>query len=173
MVKMRKLLPIFLLSFSVLQLNGQQSNKIIFDEMANQSILYGLGTVDVFQNEQFSQWYSTEYEQYNVNTQVLTSAKPELKSITIKVVLATWCKDSKREVPRFIKILNALEFPSEKLEIIGVDRKKVCPEAGVEAGFVAFVPTFFFFRNGIEIGRIVEHPNESLESDLIKILQNK
>ena len=156
---MKRLLPLLFLCISALNLSAQQTNKIIFDQMANQNILYGYGTVDVFQNEQFSQWYSSEYEQYNVNTEVLASAKPELKSITIKVVLATWCKDSKREVPRFIKILNALNFPLEKLEIIGVDRKKVCPEAGVEAGFVDFVPTFFFYRNGIEIGRIVEHPN--------------
>lgn len=141
--------------------------------MANQNILYGRGTVDVFQSEQFSQWYTTEYEQYNVQTEVLASAKPDLKGITIKFVLATWCKDSKREVPRFIKILNTLEFPLEKMEIIGVDRKKVCPEAGVEAGFVDYVPTFFVYRNGIEIGRIVEHPTESLESDLLKILQSK
>ena len=170
---MKRLLPLLFLCISALNLSAQQTNKIIFDQMSNQNILYGYGTVDVFQNEQFSQWYSSEYEQYNVNTEVLASAKPELKSITIKVVLATWCKDSKREVPRFIKILNALNFPLEKLEIIGVDRKKVCPEAGVEAGFVDFVPTFFFYRNGIEIGRIVEHPNETLESDLIKLLQNK
>jgi hypothetical protein len=35
---------------------------------------------------------------------------------------------------------------------------------------IEFVPTFIFFKNDVEIGRIVEAPTESLEIDMVKIL---
>jgi hypothetical protein len=34
------------------------------------------------------------------------------------------------------------------------------------------VPTFIIMNEGIEIGRIIETPEETLEADLLKILQN-
>ena len=32
------------------------------------------------------------------------------------------------------------------------------------------VPTFIFYKNGIEIGRIIESPEKSIEKDFLKIL---
>jgi thiol-disulfide isomerase/thioredoxin len=150
-----------------------KTNQIVFDEAANQEILYGFANYKAFESEVFSRWYLTQYSEYVVDIDYLDSIKPYLNDLTIMVVLGTWCGDSRREVPRFIKILNEVNFPTKNLKIVGVNRAKVCPEAGVETGFVDFVPTFIVYREGQEIGRIIEHPLETLEMDLFKIVTNK
>jgi thiol-disulfide isomerase/thioredoxin len=38
--------------------------------------------------------------------------------------MGTWCGDSKREVPRFIKILKSVDFPMENLKIVALDKRK-------------------------------------------------
>lgn len=167
---MRSAFLSFALIICSLNLFSQQKNQLIFDQMANQTILYGQGTPDIFSNEPFSLWYAEEYTQYKVTEGSIQAIKPLLTGVTFRVVIGTWCKDSKREVPRFMKIINMLEFPLDKLEIIGVDRKKLCPEAGVVQGSVNFVPTFFISRNGKEIGQIIEQPQKTLEEDLLRIL---
>ena len=35
---------------------------------------------------------------------------------------------------------------------------------------VLAVPTFIFFRNGDEIGRIIERPNDKMEREIAKIV---
>lgn len=152
---------------------GQEKNQIIFDEAANQEILYGVATVEVFANLPFSQWYLSEYEQYTLSPEVLDSLNFNLNDISIKVVLGTWCPDSRREFPRFMKVLTQLEFPLERLTIIGVNRSKISPEAGVNEGFVDFVPTFIVYKDGVEIGRIIESPVKSLELDFYSIVSEK
>jgi len=88
--------------------------------------------------------------------------------------LGTWCGDSKKQVPRILKVLEQAEFPNERLEIIALDRRpgryKKSP-TGEEKGLnIIKVPTLIFFKNGIEINRIVERPIASLEEDILTIL---
>jgi hypothetical protein len=35
------------------------------------------------------------------------------------------------------------------------------------------VPTFFFFSNGVEVGRIVETPYDTLEADMMHLLERQ
>jgi thiol-disulfide isomerase/thioredoxin len=146
-----------------------KSNQIVFDEAANQEILYGLATTKVFENEIFSRWYLPRYNEYSIDTDCIDSLKLQINEIHVKIILGTWCGDSRREVPRFIKILNEVNFPFKNVSIIGVNRAKICPEAGVDKGYVDYVPTFIFLRNGMEIGRIIEKPIISLEKDFLII----
>jgi hypothetical protein len=37
---------------------------------------------------------------------------------------------------------------------------------------IVYVPTFIFYKDGVEVGRIVEAPKHSLEIDIINILNN-
>lgn len=150
---------------------GQQKNKIIFDMEAKQDILYGEISIDAFKNNQFKDWYNAEYISYNPNPETLDSLSQVIENVSIKIVLGTWCKDSRREVPRFIKILDQLGFRNENLEIIAVNRSKIAPEYGIEKGFVDYVPTFIISRDAIELGRIIESPYKTLEKDLLSIIE--
>jgi hypothetical protein len=89
----------------------------------------------------------------------------------VTVFLGTWCSDSRREVPRLWKALDAAggAVPFH-IRYIGVDREKKEPAADVTAGGIHFVPTLIVSRGGHELGRIVEQPLHGMEKDLLALL---
>lgn len=119
----------------------------------------------------YSTWYLKGFDSYMINTGVLNKLlEIEKDDITIKVVMGVWCPDSRREVPRFMRILYAWQFPETKLTFIGVDDAKQSP-IGEYAGLnIVRVPTFILYKNNIEAGRIIENPVTSLEQDMVNIL---
>lgn len=101
--------------------------------------------------------------------------------VGIICVLGTWCGDSVREVPRFVKLLKAVDNKNFKLKMLAVGRKdnelalewekQNGFEVGVRAEYgIEFVPTFIFYKDGVEIGRIIETPESSLEIDMAHII---
>lgn len=98
----------------------------------------------------------------------------------VTVFLGTWCSDSRREVPRFWKALDiaglaeaaggaGMEVPFA-IHYIGVDRQKKEPSAPVTNNDVRYVPTFVVYREGREVGRIVEESPHGIERDLLALL---
>ena len=84
--------------------------------------------------------------------------------------MGTWCSDSRREVPRFFKILDKLNYDQKNVTLICVDRKKAAQTGNVDKLKIELVPTLIFYKDNAEIGRIVESPKETLEKDLMKIV---
>jgi cyclophilin family peptidyl-prolyl cis-trans isomerase/HEAT repeat protein/thiol-disulfide isomerase/thioredoxin len=90
----------------------------------------------------------------------------------ISVYLGTWCADSQREIPRFLKILQLAEQlygTSIPVDWIAIDRSKREPAALVEGKSIALVPTFIYYRSGEEIGRIVERSEGLFEDHLLRL----
>ncbi|KUO63321.1 hypothetical protein APF79_09975 [bacterium BRH_c32] len=162
------LIIFFLFSFS---LNAQTYNKVLPDSKSGKPMLFGVCDMEAFQDSSFKKWYDPEYEFYDVDSTKLPNAEL-FEGVTIKIVFGSWCSDSKREVPRFIKMMETLNYDISKIEIYGVDRNKISPDGEVEKLNVELVPTFIIYREGNEIGRIVESPKKSLEEDLKDILTN-
>jgi hypothetical protein len=54
--------------------------------------------------------------------------------------------------------------------MIAVDSKKQASGLDITAYDIERVPTFIIYKEGKEIGRIIETPVQSLEADLQKIL---
>ncbi|MFC2119920.1 thioredoxin family protein, partial [Bacteroidota bacterium] len=94
----------------------------------------------------------------------------KLEDVDIKIVMGTWCSDSRTEVPHFYKILDEVNYPKEKVTLINVNRDKQGLENEVEDLDINFVPTFIFYRAGEEIGRIIEMPYETLEKDMLELI---
>lgn len=162
---------LFLVLVSVFRLSAQEINKTIYDEMADENILFGYFDRDGVTGEDFNFWFDEEYQSYSVDIKTLENINPEiLSSLEIKVVMGTWCEDSQREVPRFYKILDKLDFNTENLIMIGVNRLKLADETEVNELNIELVPTIIFYINDEEIGRIIESPEESLEKDLFNII---
>ena len=84
--------------------------------------------------------------------------------------MGTWCPDSRREVPRFMRILNIWKFPVSMVTFIGVDNAKLSPVGEYDKLDIQRVPTFIIYKNNIEAGRIIENPTTSLEQDMVNIL---
>ena len=90
---------------------GQEYKKII-NTNTGEKILIGITSKKVYQDKDFSEWFNNEYTNYKVDTDLLSHYKDKLEGKVIRIVLGTWCSDSRREVPRFIKILDFLDFPN-------------------------------------------------------------
>lgn len=141
-------------------------------------ILYGKITTDSLLKAPYDAWHKKNYADYTVNNAVKESFKSvSLKGITIEAFFGNWCGDSKRELPRFIKVLDEIKFDKANLSIIatgGSDSLYKQSPQGEEKGKGIFrVPVFIIYRNGKEINRINEFPVETLERDLLAILKNE
>lgn len=95
------------------------------------------------------------------------------KPTKIMVFLGTWCPDSQRNIPPFINLIEAAANKNIEVEYIGVDRRKMDPDGLVNTYSISRVPTFVVFREGVEVGRLVERPTNTVEKDLIEIFQKK
>jgi len=123
-------------------------------------------------SEPHSAWFYKGYDDYQVNQEAMKSLSEIGKDgLSIKIVMGTWCPDSRREVPRFMKVLDTWSFPADYLTFIGVDNLKVSPIGGYEALEIHRVPTFIIYKNNLEAGRIIENPVTSLEQDMVNILR--
>ncbi|HUW05106.1 MAG TPA: thioredoxin family protein [Williamwhitmania sp.] len=170
---MRRLLLIAGMTISCMAASAQQ-NQRVYDEAAGQEILIGDCTPKAFYEAPFSTWYTPAFEGYTINPEILEQlpARLHLPGLTITVVFGTWCDDSQREVPHFLKILQATKFSTDHLTLIAVNKQKQAP--GIDQLLqlnVQRVPTIIVFMENKEIGRIVESPTTTLEEDLNNILE--
>ena len=127
---------------------------------------YLVGDVSIkFLLKQNPAFYS-EYESYKVDDQFELLG---VKDLDVIIVFGTWCHDSKREVPRMLRILDSIGMSFEKISLIAVDIRKSEPGGRGKLFNIKRTPTFIFFKEGDEVGRIIERPDVNLESDLKKI----
>lgn len=172
---MKKLISaILLLLLFAMNASSQEINKKIKDDaghvlgLINTCTRAGLNTIPEMKSR-----YDIDYPNYQPDTATVEALKPLLKGRKITIVMGTWCGDSHLQVPRFYKILDALEIPEKETELICVDRSKKAENGLIDDLNILHVPTFIFSANGKELGRIVESPKETLEKDMLSILAKK
>ncbi|MCH2193358.1 thioredoxin family protein [Kordia sp.] len=168
----------FLLMLFMCQFTLAQSVNQLTKDVRGRDMLLGEITKEGFTSNSFNSWFSKNYEAYEPDATTIKKLKRKLKKYNITIFMGTWCGDSKREVPKFMKLLEAANFPEEKLRIIGVNNARASYKQspnGEEKGLnIHRVPTFIVYnKRGKEVGRIVEHPVESLEMDLLRICRKK
>lgn len=130
---------------------------------------YGTLNESLIKNHSGYTWFNEQYEKYIPKVQKID--KSLLNQITIKIFMGTWCHDSKREVPRFYKILNTLNYDQTNLQIVGLNKDKKGYFNDYSYLNIKNTPTFIFFKNDEEIGRIIERPKGSLELQIQNILE--
>ena len=146
-------------------------NKQIRDEKNGNQMLIGTCTREAFNDTSFSSWFSTEYDAYTPNDSVVNQLKDKLTDIRIKIIMGTWCSDSKTQIPDLYKLLDELHFSDSTIEIICVDRKKLGLADELKGLNIEKVPTIIFYRNEKEIGRIIETPVQTLEKDILGFIE--
>ena len=145
-------------------------NKIIPDPETGEPMLIGYFTREALNDSSFSDWFIPEYENYIPDSSAVETLKDRMSNIDITLVAGTWCSDSQEEVPHFYKILDELNYPTEKMTLIAVNLDKKTEGNEIDGLEIEFSPTIIFYHDGSEVGRIVERPIESLEQDMLKIL---
>lgn len=169
---MRKLLVLALILSTSIGV-AQKVNKEIITKN-NRPILVGQITKNGLTKEPYRPWFDQQYDNYELDESAINAIKNNLNDYKIQIFMGTWCGDSKRQVPRFYKILEASKYNMNKLEVVGVSNTKEDYKkspTGEEKGLdIKRVPTFIFYKKGKEVGRIIERPTLSLEQDMLAII---
>jgi len=118
-----------------------------------------------------NQQWQEKYDAYEPAAELLEALKTGFGAgMKVDVYLGLWCPDSRNHVPPFIKILDRLGV-SVPVRYVGVPRKASRDvKFYVEEMNVEKVPTFIFYREGKEIGRIIENPKATLLEDIVDIV---
>ncbi|MBP1595470.1 MAG: Thioredoxin [Acidobacteria bacterium] len=115
--------------------------------------------------------WQQKYDAFEPAAEMMEALKTRLGPDTrIDVYLGLWCPDSRNNVPPFIKILDRLGASTPVRYFNSPRKASRDVQFYVEEMKVEKVPTFVVYRNGREIGRIVENPKVGMLEDLLDIL---
>lgn len=169
---MKKIVNLIFFLSLVYFLNAQDFNRSIVDPQKQDTVLVGYCTKTIFNKLPYSEWFIPEYKSYVPNNDILTELKNLLsEELHIVIVFGSWCSDSKDHLPHFFNIIDKLNLYDDMIDIIAVDRKKQAAEIDLTMYNIEKVPTFIFYKNGKEIGRIIETPQSNLENEMKLILK--
>ena len=120
----------------------------------------------------YASWYNKRYDEFELD-ETTYSWSSELKDVEVDIYIGTWCGDSKKWVPSFLKVWGQLGLDRKKLGYTALydtdERYKQGPNGEEKGMQIHRVPTFIFKRNGKEIARIVETPQNDLLTDIGQI----
>ena len=142
-------------------------------EPSGTKILKGFFEREDLEHDTLFTWFKFNYTSYILDTASLREIKPLVKGLHFVIVLGTWCGDSKHEVPKQCKILDAVDVSSGDISFFGVDRSKKSLDGVTDKYNIFKVPTMIVLKGDHELGRIVENPRESQELDLLRILNKQ
>jgi cyclophilin family peptidyl-prolyl cis-trans isomerase/HEAT repeat protein len=147
---------------------GEQISKV-----PNVSLPLVVGPVTAEQIVQTVPSYGEARAAYQPDISVIEMMKSYVRAGDhVEVYMGTWCEDSAREVPKFLRISDDLksqygvELP---VTFVALDRSKQQPAKLLEGKHVDKVATFIYYRGDEELGRIVERPTALFEDDLLTI----
>jgi len=110
------------------------------------------------------------YDTAKVAQEFVPMIRSVREGVEVTIFFGGWCPDSRREVPRFLRIADESGFPASGIRLYALDRTKKSAD-GLTAKFaIERIPTFIFQKGGKEIGRITEFPVTTLEGDILTIL---
>jgi thiol-disulfide isomerase/thioredoxin len=110
------------------------------------------------------------YREYQPDSAAVRVLREVQDPVEILVFLGTWCGDSEREVPHFMKALDVAGNRNLSVRYFGVPRNfREADDAAAQYDIQA-VPTFLVRKGATEVGRIVERATASIEADLAGIL---
>ncbi len=111
------------------------------------------------------------YDGYIPDAELIMTLKNMAPEMRIDVYLGLWCSDSRDHVPVFLKIIDGMDAPGLAIDLYLVERKTAPGQKYyVEEKSVERVPTFIFYRDGEEMGRIIENPRLSILEDMLAIM---
>jgi len=111
------------------------------------------------------------YDEYTPDDNSIAGLREKTAALRVDVYFGYWCDDSKNNVPLFLKIIDRLNVPELKVNFYALEKKqKSGQKYYLEDMLVEKVPTFIFFLNDSEMGRIIENPKTTILQDMMQII---
>jgi len=125
------------------------------------------GNEEIFKHPLWKQGFN----EYTFNASIVEILRAKIGKVdSIDVYFAFWCGDSVNNIPSFMRIIHEIGEKNLKINFYKVERKKSGEKYYYKKLKVKRVPTFILFKEGKEIGRIIENPKKTLEEDILEIL---
>ncbi len=137
-----------------------------------ETILIGRISETILIEHKKTNWFNENFRKYKPDSNIMVKLRQNLTGINFIIFGGTWCSDTKRELPAFLSILHQLNVGSNQYDIWMLDLKKESTYINPKLYDIQYVPTILIYKDGKEIGRIIEKPKETLEMDLLKIISN-
>lgn len=116
--------------------------------------------------------YAREYRRYTPYYRALDELKQEKQAVEVLAFYGVWCKDSRREIPRLLKLVDQLAVEQDfYVQLVPVDEQRKRQDGGRPV-VIEKTPTMVVYRNGEEIGRIVEKARPEIAVSLARLLRD-
>ena len=126
-------------------------------ERPNEKTFKGWLTRSILEQESSFTWMQENYKAYQPHAQGLQTLRTYKDSVRFLIFMGTWCEDSHFIIPRFFALADAAGLAADRISLAGVDRNKTTwGQLSATLG-VDLVPTIIVYRQGKELGRVVEY----------------
>lgn len=137
--------------------------------LAQDEVLIGtLSLSEIIENDPVFEIY---IDRYQPNEEAVSYLSNYQDSVEVIVFFGSWCRESKKYIPRLVKTMQLVGNEKIQFRIIGVDVQKKVPAKFLNMHQIEYIPTVVVLKGNAELGRIVEEPRERIETDLVEILR--
>lgn len=150
---------LFIVCFLFLALNSSAQNYEAFADRDSSKMYVGFISEELLKSDSAFKWYAKAQSIYTPKQPVVKIFADNKDSVQLLVVMGTWCEDSHFVIPRFYKILEAAGFNKTNVPLLAVDRNKRDKTHLTHTLNITHVPTIIVYKNGKELGRVVEYGN--------------
>ena len=113
-------------------------------------------------------YFQQSFRAFQLTEMEISEIKSWPNDLHVEVYFGSWCHDSQREVPKFLKII--AQSSSLSYRLIGLDYDKSEPSGMAKDHQIKYTPTFVIYQHDQEIGRIIERPMVTLIADISAML---
>jgi len=141
---------------------------VAIDSISGKPDLIGPVNRSAFQD---SSWFTQNYTLYIPTSGLISRIDSLGKEDSVVVVFGSWCSDSHMWVPMFLRIADSTILGG-RISFIAVPRSSGWRDELTPGLNIEKVPTFIFYKKGVDIGRLVEEPDGDLGENIVKILRS-
>lgn len=118
-------------------------------------MLFGRTSLSGLNRSPYKEWFEKGQADYEPDSNIIKQLKPFAKDLSFKIYAGTWCGDTRRELPRFAKVLAKMGVRPSSYELYMVDNHaetyKQAPENAIYGESIFRVATFIIEKDGKEI----------------------
>jgi thiol-disulfide isomerase/thioredoxin len=164
------------LSILIFLISCTTAHKINYTTTLNGSekILQGVIDRSLIESDSSFPWFKKNYKYAQPAPNAIEVFKNKKDQFSLMVFGGTWCEDTQNLLPLFYKLVDASEYPSKKLTLVGVNRAKQSGADSLSKIYhIINVPTFIILnKKREEVGRVVEYGKyNAIDKELGEIVE--
>lgn len=161
-----------ILTFSTMAF-AQQNYKVEKDHSGHK-MLVGRLNMPLLANDSAFSWFYTGVNNYEPHEEWVDYIKYYRDSFDVVVFAGTWDTRSQQLLPVFYRIMMSASYPLDRIKLFGVDEQLHTLKEKATKYKVKKLPTIIIFdKAGEDLGRVEEMPINSVEANLVAILQTR